>query len=130
MMRAAALSMRCSGSVLRGALSVRTPHPWPRSLRRVHAAAATCDALGSSGEKKDLPPLPKEASVVVVGGGVIGASVGYHLRFAARLCTAPLRCWQRVSDPGLCPSAATCDAFVCTTVSLARPMWWYWSNPK
>ena len=85
MMRAAALSMRCSGSVLRGALSVRTPHPWPRSLRRVHAAAATCDALGSSGEKKELPPLPKEASVVVVGGGVIGASVGYHLRFAARL---------------------------------------------
>jgi hypothetical protein len=38
-----------------------------------------CQILDSSGGDKTPVPLPKEAKVVVCGGGVMGAAVAYHL---------------------------------------------------
>src|SRR6478736_2653525 len=60
----------------------RTGHPAPRPMAKRRAAEVS-DPVGltSAPRRRPMshPALPDRARVVVIGGGVIGTSVAYHL---------------------------------------------------
>lgn len=74
----------CASNRFRTQLSVARNAHGPKvnfSHRNVHATVALSSTLSGAQEvrKYDSNALPRKAKVVICGGGVMGASVAYHL---------------------------------------------------